>query len=101
MKAFERIENLKRAGKWSFKQIKKQRVAAGLVKTHWDYLMDEMVSMRFTRGSHTSFSFPRSPRNGCELTSEKSVSGSLHLLMSFPPVCASGMRPARKRSESA
>lgn len=45
IRAFDRIENLKRAGKWSFRQLKKQRVAAGLVKTHWDYLMDEVVGV--------------------------------------------------------
>ena len=44
IRTFERIETLKRIGKWSFRQLKKQRVAAGLAKTHWDYLLDEMVS---------------------------------------------------------
>ncbi|THH04272.1 hypothetical protein EW145_g5643 [Phellinidium pouzarii] len=42
IRAFERVEMLKHTGKWSFRQIKKQRVAAGLVKTHWDHVMDEM-----------------------------------------------------------
>ena len=48
IRAFERIEALKQEEKWSFRQYKKTRVAAGLVKTHWDYLMDEMVSSAFT-----------------------------------------------------
>ena len=41
---FERIEMLKDAGRWSFRQPKKQRGVGGLAKTHWDYLLDEMVS---------------------------------------------------------
>ena len=40
----DRIEALKGAGCWSFRQPKKQRGVGGLVKSHWDYLMDEMVS---------------------------------------------------------
>lgn len=43
IRTFERIELLKDAGRWSFRQIKKQRGVGGLTKTHWDYLMDEMV----------------------------------------------------------
>lgn len=45
IRAFDRIEQMKRMNKWSFRQPKKQRIAAGLTKTHWDYLMDEMVSI--------------------------------------------------------
>lgn len=45
MCAFDHIENLKRENKWSFRQYKKSRVSAGLIKTHWDYLMDEMVGI--------------------------------------------------------
>ncbi|KAI0780736.1 hypothetical protein BD413DRAFT_499713 [Trametes elegans] len=46
IRTFERIEALKDAGKWSFRQIKKQRGVGGLTKTHWDYLLDEMKWMR-------------------------------------------------------
>ncbi|KAI0673029.1 hypothetical protein C8Q78DRAFT_1077330 [Trametes maxima] len=46
IRTFERIELLKDAGRWSFRQIKKQRGVGGLSKTHWDYLMDEMKWMR-------------------------------------------------------
>ncbi|KAI0647240.1 hypothetical protein C8Q79DRAFT_1047538 [Trametes meyenii] len=46
IRTFERIELLKDAGRWSFRQIKKQRGVGGLTKTHWDYLMDEMKWMR-------------------------------------------------------
>ncbi|KAI0831506.1 hypothetical protein BC628DRAFT_1354063 [Trametes gibbosa] len=46
IRTFERIELLKNAGSWSFRQIKKQRGVGGLMKTHWDYLMDEMKWMR-------------------------------------------------------
>ncbi|OJT07867.1 Chromatin modification-related protein EAF1 [Trametes pubescens] len=46
VRTFERIESLKAASGWSFRQIKKQRGVGGLTKTHWDYLMDEMKWMR-------------------------------------------------------
>ena len=45
MRAMERIEVLKREGKWSYRQPKKQRGVGGLAKTHWDYLLDEMVGL--------------------------------------------------------
>ena len=45
IRTLERIESLKDGGRWSFRQPKKQRGIGGLVKTHWDYLMDEMVSL--------------------------------------------------------
>ncbi len=44
IRAVDRIESLKDAGRWSFRQPKKQRGVGGLVKTHWDYLLDEVVS---------------------------------------------------------
>jgi len=47
IRALDRIEGLKREGRWSFRQPKKQRGVGGLVKTHSDYLIDEMVSPRF------------------------------------------------------
>lgn len=43
VRVFERIERLKEANAWSFRQPRKQRGVGGLTKTHWDYLMDEMV----------------------------------------------------------
>ncbi|KAF7359314.1 hypothetical protein MSAN_01273800 [Mycena sanguinolenta] len=46
MRAFEQIESLKDAGRWSFRQPKKQRGIGGVTKTHWDYVMDEMKWMR-------------------------------------------------------
>ncbi|KII89221.1 hypothetical protein PLICRDRAFT_29566 [Plicaturopsis crispa FD-325 SS-3] len=46
LRTLERIETLKDAGRWSFRQPKKQRGVGGLTKTHWDYLMDEMRWMR-------------------------------------------------------
>lgn len=45
VRVFDRIELLKDAGRWSFRQPKKQRGAGGVNKTHWDYLLDEMVSV--------------------------------------------------------
>lgn len=44
IRTIERIEKLKQEGRWAFRQTKKQRGVGGLMKTHWDYLMDEMVS---------------------------------------------------------
>ncbi|KAJ7445688.1 hypothetical protein B0H11DRAFT_395549 [Mycena galericulata] len=46
IRALEHVETLKDAGRWSFRQPKKQRGVGGLTKTHWDYLMDEMKWMR-------------------------------------------------------
>ena len=43
LRVLERIELLKDAGRWSYRQLKKQRGVGGLSKTHWDYLLDEMV----------------------------------------------------------
>lgn len=43
LRTFDRIEMLKDVGCWSFRQPKKQRLAGPLNKTHWDYLLDEMV----------------------------------------------------------
>ena len=48
----ERIESLKDGGRWHFRQPKKQRGIGGLVKTHWDYLMDEMASVIFLSFCH-------------------------------------------------
>ena len=48
IRTLERIESLKDGGRWSFRQPKKQRGIGGLVKSHWDYLMDEMVSLIFS-----------------------------------------------------
>lgn len=44
VRAVDRIELLKSNGRWSFRQPRKQRASGGITKTHWDYLMDEMVS---------------------------------------------------------
>jgi len=45
IRTMERIEQLKNDGRWSFRQPKKQRGVGGLVKSHWDYLIDEMVGV--------------------------------------------------------
>ena len=44
IRVFDRIELLKDAGRWSFRQPKKSKAVA-LPKAHWDYLLDEMVSV--------------------------------------------------------
>ena len=38
------MELMKDYGRWSFRQPKKQRNVGVIAKTHWDYLMDEMVN---------------------------------------------------------
>lgn len=43
IRTIERVEQMKDTGRWSFRQPKKQRGVGGLTKTHWDYLLDEMV----------------------------------------------------------
>ena len=42
LRALGKIQELKMAGRWSFRQPKKQR-GPTISKTHWDYLLDEMV----------------------------------------------------------
>lgn len=42
LRTMERINELKARGVWSFRQPKKQR-GPSLPKSHWDYLLDEMV----------------------------------------------------------
>ncbi|ORX70164.1 hypothetical protein DL89DRAFT_153286 [Linderina pennispora] len=44
VRVMERIEELKKAGKWSFWQPRKHRAPAR-TKAHWDYLLDECVWM--------------------------------------------------------
>ena len=43
----ERIESLKNQARWGLRQVKKQKAVGGLTKTHWDYLLDEMVRYLF------------------------------------------------------
>ena len=71
IRTLDRIESLKDGGRWSFRQPKKQRGVGGLVKTHWDYLMDEMVGLC----SLSFFHFPTRCRNGCELISARKENG--------------------------
>ena len=78
IRTFDRIEALKDSGRWSFRQPKKQRMPGGFLKTHWDYLLDEMV--RFTINTFqvcvkkiiNIFAF----RNGSKRIFEKSESGN-------------------------
>jgi chromatin modification-related protein VID21 len=51
----ERIDQLKDNGKWSYRQPKKQRGLGNVSKTHWDYLLDEMV--RCSGSCHTKCVF--------------------------------------------
>ncbi|TFY77518.1 hypothetical protein EWM64_g6494 [Hericium alpestre] len=46
IRTLERVEMAKDAGRWSYRQPKKQRGVGGLTKTHWDHLLDEMKWMR-------------------------------------------------------
>ena len=58
VRAFDRIELLKDTGRWSFRQPKKQRGVGGLMKTHWDYLLDEMVTSFALSHALTDCEFP-------------------------------------------
>ncbi|KAL0070630.1 chromatin modification-related protein VID21 [Marasmius tenuissimus] len=46
LRTAERVEYLKAKGRWSFRQPKKQRGVGGSMKSHWDYLLEEMKWMR-------------------------------------------------------
>jgi chromatin modification-related protein VID21 len=48
IRTIERIDLLKNDGRWSFRQPKKQRGIGGSVKSHWDYLLDEMVGLHLS-----------------------------------------------------
>ena len=74
IRTFDRIEMLKDSGRWSFRQPKKQRGLGGLIKTHWDYLMDEMVKRE---GQSISHGLTIVDRNGCESISGRKGSGKL------------------------
>lgn len=52
IRTLERVEQMKDTGRWSFRQPKKQRGVGGLTKTHWDYLLDEMVGAILHNLSH-------------------------------------------------
>jgi hypothetical protein len=72
----QRIEQLKLDGAWSFRQPKKQRGPV-LPKTHWDYLMDEMVGLSPSlchSPSASNYQLSR-PRNGSKSTLEKNADG--------------------------
>ena len=83
IRTLERIESLKDGGRWSFRQPKKQRGIGGLVKTHWDYLIDEMVSLRFL----SFFHIPTSRRNGCELISGRKEDGRWPWRITYRRLC--------------
>lgn len=51
MRTLERIEKLKQEGRWSFRQPKKQKGPV-VAKSHWDWLMDEMVRLDCETGSY-------------------------------------------------
>ena len=74
VRALDRIEGLKREGRWSFRQPKKQRGVGGLIKTHSDYLMDEIVRLSLFLSCSLIQSL-MCDRDGCELTSAKNANG--------------------------
>lgn len=77
VRTLERIDALKEEGRWSFRQPKKQRGVGGLNKTHWDYLIDEMVKSIILVFSQTPTHANCICRNGCALISERSAGGRL------------------------
>lgn len=72
IRALDRIDNLKSHGKWSFRQPKKHRGVGSLTKTHLDYLMDEMVSLK---SIYTTTQFLIHVRNGCGSIFAKNANG--------------------------
>lgn len=44
LRTVERVELMKDKATWTFRQPKKQRSTGIIAKTHWDHLLDEMVS---------------------------------------------------------
>lgn len=72
MRALERIEKLKQEGRWSFRQPKKQKGPV-VAKSHWDWLLDEMVCVFFSTSLYKLRLFAY--RNGCALISVKSDAG--------------------------
>ena len=49
VRTMERVEVLKSKDSWSWRQPKKQRGVGRLTKSHWDYLIDEMVTFLLER----------------------------------------------------
>lgn len=64
-RAMQQVEHLKQQGRWSFRQPKKQK-GPPMAKSHWDWLLEEMVS-RAVPVSRTS-----SQRRLTELSSSSS-----------------------------
>ena len=76
MRALERIEKLKQEGRWSFRQPKKQKGPV-LAKSHWDWLLDEMVCQEINAtGYMLVFTmFDNFDRDGYAPTSGKNANG--------------------------
>lgn len=73
-RAMDRVDSLKDVGRWSFRQVKKQRNLPVGTKTHWDYLMDEVVSGRLQ--SLLVYAYRNGCRNGCVSTFGRRENGS-------------------------
>ena len=98
LRVLERIEQLKEAGKWSYRQPKKQRGIGNVSKTHWDYLLDEMVRCSLVIPK-IMFSKRSLQRFGCALTSEKSVGGNFPLHTNSPVLWLNGTMLVIDRQE--
>jgi hypothetical protein len=97
IRVFERIELLKDAGRWGYRQPKKQRGIGGLAKSHWDYLLDEMVS------KHCSFlllHYSHSPTSdGCKWTFAKKDGGSSYSRTNLPTPPWIGTEQVARKNE--
>lgn len=75
IRAMERIEEKKENGRWSLRQPKKLKTLP-VRKGHWDYLLEEMVSL-----SHRSYvcrvCAANGGSNGCAWTLQRNVDGSV------------------------
>ena len=72
LRAMEKVEQLKNENRWSFRQIKKQK-APPVIKSHRDYLLEEMVC-RDCPVQMTGVQF-QCRRNGCKPISSKNPAG--------------------------
>jgi hypothetical protein len=69
-RAFERIDELRNANQWSFRQPKRHVIQQA--KDHWAYLLDEAVC---SQSRHSPFNPDISCRNGCKPTFARNGNG--------------------------
>ena len=95
IRAMERIEEKKENGRWSLRQPKKLKTVP-VRKAHWDYLLDEMVSVSFPQSCPALLN---GTSNGCASILPRSVDGSESWQESSPIRWSNGIyqHPLTKR----